>query len=339
MFFQFQNWRRPITMRGRPGNGSVLIAGECVDPSCRRMSKRHAQQLALATIVLLGGCQVLSLPPQSSRTDGGPVSARGVVSHEAKSQLRVYLDAAGCKSVQTVNRQFRLVTVVGSGEPEHRVLEESFDVRHCLSSESSSSEAVITAWSPDSPASATPLFRITGRGTKGEPFGNLYRMAVFGCCGSQDLGSYSSLLSGRTLFASSVRPLMIEVANRRTPRFAAFHDTFSALAPAEAMADSTVIGVLQWGDDLTEARRIVVRADRPEAFAVESLQILDGGRVQGDSTVVVWPDRPARALGLEIRLVAPGSGRRVSIRVPIDGLELAVAKATPPQGFRLSGGT
>ncbi len=339
LFFTILKCGLSTTNWVRNGNGSVATSGERVDPSWGLMSKRHAQQLALGLMALLGGCQVLSLPPQSSRTDGGPVSARGVVSHEARSQLRIYVDAAGCKSVQTVSRQFRLVSVVGQGEPEHRVLEESFDVRHCLSSESSSSEAVITAWSPDSPASSTPLFRITGRGTTGAPFGNLYRMAVYGCCGSQDLGSYSSLLSGRTLFTSSIRPRMIEVANRRTPRFAAFHDTFSALAPAEAEADSSVVGVLQWGDDLTEARRFVVRAEQPEAFAVESLRILDEGKVQDDSTVVIWPDKPPRSLVLEVRLVAPGSSRRASFRVPIVNLELATDKATVSRAFRLSGGT
>ena len=86
--------------------------------------------IVLSLAGLVAGCDVMYLPPPSSRTDGGPVSSRGVVSHEARSQLRRYRDAAGCESVQTVNRRFRLVTVVGPGGPEHRVLEESFDVRH-----------------------------------------------------------------------------------------------------------------------------------------------------------------------------------------------------------------
>ena len=309
------------------------------------MSKRHMQQPALGRrtlliplIAVVAGCEVVSLPPSSSRTDGGPVSSRGVVSHEARSQLRLYRDAAGCRSVQTVNRQFRLVTVVGPGGPAHRVLEESFDVRHCLSSESSSSEAVITAWHPDSSATASPLFRITGRGVAVEPQGNLYRLAVRGCCGSQDLASYSSLLTGRSLFTSSVRPRSLEVANRGIYRFAAFHDTFSAMAPAEAEADSTVIGVLQWGDDQDLARRIAVRADRPEAFAVELLRFVEEGKPVSDSTLVLWPDRPPRKLELEVRLIAPGSNRRLTFRVPVVDLQLAEAHATVPRGVRLTSG-
>ena len=310
------------------------------------MSKRHVQQpapsrvlVALCLAGLVAGCEVISLPPPSSRTDGGPVSSRGVVSHEARSQLRRYRDAAGCESVQTVNRQFRLITVVGPGGPEHRVLEESFDVRHCLSSESTSSEAVVTAWHPDSSASSTPLFRITGRGSSGEVEGNLYRLAVHGCCGSQALASYASLLTGRILFTSSIRPQTIEVANRRTYRFAALHDTFSAMAPAEAEADSTVIGVLQWGDDQLQARRILIRADHPEAFAVEGLRFLEDGTPLGDTSLVLWPERPPRNLELLVQLVAPGSNRRLSFRVPIVSLDLVLARAAVPRGIRLAGGT
>ena len=292
-------------------------------------------------LLLLGfgvGCDVMYLPPPSSRTDGGPVSSRGVVSHEARSQLRRYRDAAGCESVQTVNRRFRLVTVAGPGGPEHRVLEESFDVRHCLQSESSSSEAVITVWHPDSSATSAPLFRIIGRGSSGEPEGNLYRLAVRGCCGSQELTSYASLLTGRTLFTSSLRPRVIEVANRPTRRFAAFHDTFSAMAPAEAETDSTVIGVLQWGNDQDQARRILVLADHPEAFAVEGLRFVEGGKPLGGTSLVLRPDQPARRLELEVQLVAPGSGRRLGFRVPIVNLDLVVPQATVPKGVRLAGG-
>ena len=147
--------------------------------------------LSALLIALTASCTVMSLPPAASRADGGPVSSRGIVSHEARSQLRLYRDAAGCESIQTVNRQFRLVTVVTEKGAERRVLEESYDVRHCLQAESASSEAAIVAWRPDS--TTTPLFRIAGRGTEGEPAGNLYRMTQRGCCGSQELATYFSL--------------------------------------------------------------------------------------------------------------------------------------------------
>ncbi len=284
----------------------------------------------------VGGCRVVSLPPGSNRTDGGPVASRGVISHDARSELRLYRDAAGCESVQTVNRQFRLVTVVGPGGPGRRVLEESYDVRHCLASESSSSEAVITVWHPDSAGASGPLFQIRGRGASGSPVGNLYRLTVHGCCGSQNLASYSSLLTGRALFTASIPPVSLEVANRRIHRFAAFHDTFSATAPAEAEADSSVVGVLQWGDDQVRARRVVIRADRPEAFAIETLGWIEGGLALKDSALVLWPDRPARNLGLEIRLVAPGSGRRLRIRIPMVDLDLVVPNATVPPGVQLA---
>ncbi len=281
------------------------------------------------------GCVVMSLPPVSARSDGGPVSSRGTVSHEARSQLRVYRDAAGCESIQTVNRQFRLVTVVTEKGPERRILEESYDVRHCLQSESASSEAAIVAWRPDT--SNVPLFRIAGRGTEGEPAGNLYIMTQSGCCGSQDLATYFSLLNGRALFSSSIGVRSIEVANTRQVRYAAFHDSYSAGASTEAQADSTVVGVLQWGDDQNPSRRIVLRADRPEGFAAYRLGFRRAGKALADTAVTLWADQP-QDLALEIRLTAPGSNRTVTVTIPIAGLDLDLERARVPAGFRLEPG-
>ncbi len=278
------------------------------------------------------GCAVMSRPPASARSDGGPVSNRGTVSHEARSQLRLYKDAAGCESIQTVNRQFRLVTVVTEKGAERRILEESYDVRHCLESESASSEAAIVAWRPDT--ATVPLFRIAGRGTEGEPAGNLYIMTQSGCCGSQALATYFSLLNGRALFTSSIGIRSIEVANTRQVRYAGFHDSYSAAAATESQADSAVVGVLQWGDDQTPGQRILLRADRPEGFAVSGLAFRRDGKATADSAITLWPDKPQH-LALEVRLTAPSSNRTLSLTIPIAGLDLDLKGARVPSGFRL----
>lgn len=261
------------------------------------------------------------------------MASRGVVSHEAKSQLRLYRDAAGCESVQAVNRGFKLVTVVTDSGPNRLVLEEAYDIRHCLTAESASYEATVTAWRPDSGA-AQPLFRINGRGTEGRPSGNLYGMSTHGCCGSRDLTSYFSLITGSALFASSV-PLLRLDGGHGPVRFAAFHDTFSAGTAGEAATDSTVIGVLQWGDDRRPAQRFLVRAERPEAFAAGELVFRKNGRAVADTSVLVnGTGAPKLALGL--LLVAPGSGRTFQLEVPIKGLELDPVAATVPRGLRLT---
>src|SRR5438093_8540280 len=141
------------------------------------------------------GCRIATLPPNLGRGESGPVEARGIISREARSQVRMYRDAAGCESVQTVNRQFRLVTIVTPTGPRRLLLEESYDVRRCLTSEGASSEALITAWEADS-GSSEPLFHIAGRGVASAPVGNLYRMQSRGCCGSGDAATYFSLVSG-----------------------------------------------------------------------------------------------------------------------------------------------
>ena len=288
--------------------------------------------------VLLAACQLVSYPPAGSRSDGGPVVSRGVVSHEARSTVRVYRDAAGCESIQTVNRQFRLAAVNRGQGPERMVLEESYDVRHCLTAESASSEAQITAWRPDS-ATAAPLFRITGRGATGMPVGNLYLMTRYGCCGSEDLATYYSLINGQLLFASSHPPRSVEVANTRRLRWAAFHDSFSAISPRESEGDSSVVGVIQWGDDETPATRVVVRSTRPEAFATSAIRFWRGSKAVADSALVLFPDKAAEPIALEVELVAPGSNRVFSIRIPIVDLTLEVARATHPPDIRLSPGS
>lgn len=266
------------------------------------------------------------------------MASRGVVSHEARSQLRLYRDAAGCESVQTLNRQFRLVSVRGpGGTPRRLVLEESYDIRHCLTAESSSSEAVVSAWRPDS-ATKEPVFRITGRGVRGEPSGNLYQMSAAGCCGSQNLITYFSLITGRTLLSSSLPIAALEQTGQRLWRFAGFHDTYSAAAPPDLQADSSVIGVVVWADDETRLQRFLVVADNPEPFAVTSIGYLLRGRRVTDSVLVHRPEDSAADLRLAIELVAPGSNRRATVRVPIENLLLVPDKAELSPGIRLRAG-
>ena len=280
--------------------------------------------------VLLSSCQVVSLPPAASRVDGGPVATRGVVSHEARSSLRLYQDAAGCESVQAMNRQFRLVTVRGNQGPERLVLEEAYDVRLCLASASGSTEATITAWRPDS--GAKPAFVITARAAEGSPMGNLYQLATRGCCGSGKLLTFYSLRTGRLLLATSHSPLTL-VAPTGAILHLGLHDTFSAGTPPEAAADSTVIGVLQWADEDRPLGRVVIRSEKPGAFAVGGLFWTRNGRRAPDS---LRQTNPATPIALGVELASPGAGRVIRITVPIDSLGLAPRRATTPADIRLT---
>jgi hypothetical protein len=298
------------------------------------MTRTHARigatPIGLVALAL-AGCRLATLPPASSRSDGGPVAARGVVSHEARSQLRLYRDAAGCEAVQALNRHFRLVTLVDDGGPRHIVLEEAWDVRHCLDSESTSSEAEITAWLPASDQTQ-PLFRIQARGSAGAPEGNLYRMTSRACCGGADLSAYYSLLTGRALFSSSIPPLRVEDPTSGEMRVVAFHDTYSAGSPPEAIADSTVVGVLQIGDEREPAARFAVVADRPGPHAVAELALVrDGAAVDRPATV----DPSRRPLHVRVGLVARLTGRRATLVVPVTGLELDVGRARTTGGVSL----
>jgi hypothetical protein len=231
--------------------------------------------------------------------------------------------------VQTLNRQFRLVTVATGAGTRRLVLEEAYDLRYCLGG-GSSSEATITAWRPDSNSAAPPAFRITTRAISGAPARNLYRFESVGCCGSGTIGTYYSLLTGRPLFASSLRPLELGTVAGEPVRFIAFHDTFSAIAPVEA-TDSTVVGVFETADDSVPGQRVVLVADRAEPFALEQLTFWRNRRPIDDSAVP-FPGRE-RGLSVAVSLQAPGSGRRVRVVVPIAGDSLDSAGATLPAGF------
>jgi hypothetical protein len=290
--------------------------------------------LPLAALVFTA-CRLVTLPPASSRTDGGPVAARGTISHEARSQVRLYRDAAGCESVQTVSRQFRVVTVTDrTGGPRRLVLEESYDVRHCLTSESVSSEAVVTAWNPDDPASE-PLYRITGRGVTGAPVGTLYRMVSRSCCGSRALSTYYSLLSGRVLFSASGPALRLDDPSTGEHRFLAFHDTYSAHAPPEAARDSALIGVLQVGTDREAAARVAITSTRPGPFAAAEFAFTRRGRPLADSVLTVGPAGARDQLGVRIRLTTPAPGHEVVLDLPLHGLGVAVERARLPKGISL----
>lgn len=304
--------------------------------SLRRPPVTRLRSLFVLTPIL-GACSVVSLPPSSSRSDGGPVATRGAVIHEARSQLRLYRDAAGCESVQTVNRQYRLVTVrdsIPGDGPRRLVLEESYDVRHCLAAESQSSEATVTVWRPDS-VSREPLFRLAGRGVHGEPWGNLYQMVAAGCCGSQNLITYYSLLSGATLFASSLPARILEFPANRTSLFVGFHDTYSAAAPVEASDDSSVVGVVSWADDHAVLQRVVVVADRAEPLAVAALAFTRDGRRLADTLVTVWPNDSTADFAVTVDLISPASDRRAWIRIPIANRALVIEKAVASRGFRV----
>ncbi|MEO8451777.1 MAG: hypothetical protein ABI647_18445 [Gemmatimonadota bacterium] len=297
-----------------------------------RWNLRHSAGLLLAGVGLTG-CRVATILPEGSRVDGGPVSSRGTISHEARSQVRIYRDAAGCESVQTVNRQFRVVTVVTDSGPRHRVLEEAYDIRHCLSKEATSSEAQVTVWRPDSTA-VQPEFRIVGRGVEGVPIGNLYRMVAHSCCGSGDLGTYFSLVTGRTLFTSSVTPRSVSLSSSNRERYFAFHDTYSASNPIEARRDPTLVGVLHYGDDRVAAQRVLVLGAAPGPLAATSLRVMQNGQPVDDS-VAVLAGSEFSGIGVRVELASPTSNRREWLEIPVEHDTLRVEQARTSPGLKL----
>lgn len=212
------------------------------------------------------------------------------------------------------------------------MLEESYDLRHCLASASTSSEATITAWEPVAGA-AEPLFRIRGRAATGEVIGNLYRMTQRSCCGSHEVGSYYSLLTGRMLFTATGDPIAVSGPDGAT-RYLAFHASYSATLPPESVADSTVVGVLQWGDDRVPATRYSIVARSGGRYGLAAFTLRRAPESEGNPPTV-----QTAALQLaRIELASPADDRRHEISIPIRAGELDLEGATLPPGFELVGG-
>jgi hypothetical protein len=131
----------------------------------------------------------------------------------------------------------------------------------------------------------------------------------------------------------------MEWAASRTSRFVGFHDTYSAGAPPEVGTDSAVVGVLSWTDEEAPLQRFAVLAERPEAFAVTAIGFRVAGRRVTDSLLTLFPKDSTADLGVEIDLIAPQSGVRATVRVPVQGQALDPTRARLSPGFRLRPGS
>lgn len=276
---------------------------------------------AAAAVLLLGAA-----PPRLRR--------------EATSSVETWKTADGRRMTHTINRRF----TVAAAHPERTttrtlILRETFDRLLDSGAEGEKSSVEVAAESD----SGAPAWTIHAEGSSGESRDdNLYRVVRPGCCGSQDLSTYFSLLDGKELFTSDAPIFAIEVPNTSVRRFVGYHDLMAAAPVPGGEKNDRVIGALFWGSDRAPASRVLVLAPagaKVDAdFAAKKVAIVSGGKEVEEDRWDLWSaDRssdPAKIGGFSIRVRA-FKDPDVLVEIPVEADRLAVEKATLGKGIRL----
>ncbi|HEX6746045.1 MAG TPA: hypothetical protein VF092_01935 [Longimicrobium sp.] len=158
-------------------------------------------------------------------------------------------------------------TVVGAAAVEspewpHLLLEEKTSIQRCESQEGPAEAEVSVVARPAAHPEARPLWIVRRRGEDGAlvdsfPGYALYRITEYGCCGSENVDAYYSLLNGRALFTADHPLLLVDVKPFGTG-FVAVHDANAAESPG-AQDDRTLVAVVAFGAPGGAIQRAAVR--------------------------------------------------------------------------------
>ena len=242
---------------------------------------------------------------------------------------------------RTVNRRFTFSAI----HPEAKgsktlLLDETFDRGFDSQAEGETSTTEVEAFALQGDAK-TPLWKIRTRGSDGAPDGELYRITRMGCCGSQNLDLYFSLLDGRELFSSDGPILRLEVPNTAVRRYVGYHSLMAASPVPEAAGRKDVVGVLTYGGDRAPAARfLVIVKGRPakDDDARKGLFFIRGDESVEGPVFELWS-----ADGKSDRAAIGGFAIRVTdfakddflVEIPVAGDRLDVARAKTAPGISL----
>jgi len=240
-------------------------------------------------------------------------------------------------------------SVVGSqyseGHPPYLVLEEKTTIEQCENLEGPTRAEVSVVARPARQPGARPAWIIRRHGEAGAVFDELpgepmYRVTEYGCCGSEDLDAYYSLVDGHALFTAD-HPLLYVEARPFGTGMVAVHDADAAgPIPGAAENDRTLVAAIAFGGTAGAAQRLVLRGPSGEVriVGVELVARGPGGRQKQAQTLGVNDELDTRwtvAAVLELERMRDGTaaGR---VEIPIENGRLAVEKARAPAPFRVA---
>jgi len=178
-----------------------------------------------------------------------------------------------------------------------------------------------------------------------------YRTITRGCCDSSDLYEFFRLTDGTRVFRASsdwntgdsILP-GISVPNSDLERSVAFHDTFTIDDPPEAAADTTLIGVLQYGSREGPVQRyLVLSADAISRHArLQRLALVVDDTASSLPNRALWSadgrGEPAALSGFHIRLelmTYSDSVPEIVVEIPVARDRLDLARARLHRSIRL----
>jgi hypothetical protein len=295
------------------------------------------------SVVALGA---LSLPAAAQQRTVPSAAQPSRLTAQAGYEVVPPAQADGCESAyRSTSVRY---TVVGSryseGNPPHLVLQETTRILMCESMEGPTEAQVTVVARPAMRPGAAPAWTIRQRGEIGAvaddyPGEPLYRITEYGCCGSENLDTYYSLVTGRALFTAD-NPLLFIDAEPFGTGLVAIHDGAAAGSiPGATENDRTLIALIAFGNTRTPGQHVQLRGPSGDfsVFRQELVARGPNGQVKRGSTLGINDELTAAwsvSVVLELESIT-SADTTARIEIPIEGGRLAPAKARVPAGFRV----
>lgn len=285
------------------------------------------------------------------RTDALPT---GDGTFASTSTYQPLLDSAGQHRHRVTNVRYLAVRQPARDGVRRPLLRETFVQRCCTEGEREVESSLLLEGLGDAaqPA-ATPVWRQTFPADAGEVWGDFYRAVERGCCDEADALTYVHLGTGALAFVVSAadRPAAQALATLRVPnsaliRYAGVLDRVTPVEAPEALSDSSVAGVLQYGSGDGPARRFVLRKEggRGLDYRLDRVTFrIPGRETAADGSVDLWSadgqSDPTVLSGFWILIVLSAyDDPPLTVEIPVTADAPEPGRANLPSGWSLAAG-
>lgn len=299
-------------------------------------------RLSAAAVALLA----LSLPAAAQQRPVPSATQPSRLTAQAGYEVVPPAQADGCESAyRSTSVRYTVVgSTVSEGNPPHLVLQETTRILMCQSMEGPTEAQITVTARPAMRPGAAARWTIRQRGEIGAvaddyPGEPLYRITEYGCCGSENLDTYYSLVTGRALFTAD-NPLLFIDAEPFGTGLVAIHDGAAAgPIPGAAENDRTLIALIAFGNTRTPGQHVQLRGPSGDfsVFRQELVARGPNGQVKRGATLGINDELTAAwsvSVVLELESIT-SADTTARVEIPIEAGRLAPARARVPAGFRV----
>lgn len=194
-----------------------------------------------------------------------------------------------------------------------------------------------------------PLWSVEARGSEGALLSGdrLYRVTDIGCCSAESTHTYFSVLTGSEVFSGNGS--LLRISTPLGARFVSFHGSNASVRLAERERDSTVVGVLYYGDNRSPASRLVLTDAQGIVYGVRKVTLLVDGSETQEHRIWRWivPNAPVNAdpgliggfsIVLELQPMDSDDFAPARIEIPIASDSFALDRVDLPRRLQIRGG-